>query len=82
MIYCYECQKCGLVQDRKFPVADFPREVACSACEGRAVKMIEAPALVGLSSNRSKRNREMKKRNEEAGKRMRWSHKSLKSSQA
>ena len=82
MTYSYECVKCGLIEERVSSVKDMVREITCNGCGGRSVKQIEAPALVGVSSTRNKRNKEMTRRNEEAGKRMRWSHKSFRAADA
>lgn len=77
MTYSYQCESCGKVTEIVCSISEMKREIICS-CSGIAKKIIEAPMLVGVSSSIQKINREMKKRNEDAGKRMPHSHKSLK----
>lgn len=38
--YTYQCQDCGEMQDRMFPISDFPDEITCSQCGRKAKKVI------------------------------------------
>lgn len=78
MFYHYECQSCGKVTEIQCRMSERKREIKCPSCAGVSKKMIEAPTLVNMPSNKHLFSEEMTKKNEEAGKRMRSSHKSMK----
>jgi len=40
VLYTYECQFCGLEQDRTFSLKDFPSEVECTFCGHIAKKVL------------------------------------------
>lgn len=39
-LYTYECDKCGTVIDKVFPMDDCPREILCTCCRGQAKKIL------------------------------------------
>jgi putative FmdB family regulatory protein len=39
-LYTYECQKCGKIMDKVFPMESCPREIGCIHCRGVAKKII------------------------------------------
>ena len=77
MFYRYECE-CGEITEIQCTIAEMTRTIVCPKCSAVANKVIEAPTLVGVSSTRSAINKEITKKNIEAGKKCRGSHKSMK----
>lgn len=75
MRYSYQCESCGEITEILCTIAEMKREIVCPICSNIAKKIIEAPALAGISSAL---NTERRKQAELAGKRMKHSHKSLK----
>lgn len=45
MIYVYECQSCGHMQERVYHVDEYPMVVECQNCGATARKIITAPAI-------------------------------------
>jgi len=78
MTYTYVCEECGKETEIHCSISEMKREISCPHCLGKAIKKIEAPALVGVSSSNVRFKKEMTERNIEAGKKMRGSHKSVK----
>ena len=44
-IYTYQCSECGEIQEKIFPISDFPDTVRCSQCGELARKIITPPAI-------------------------------------
>lgn len=78
MFYRYECEKCNKVTEIQCSISEMKREIKCGFCDGVAKKVIEAPTLVGVSSTKTAINKELRKNNEIAGKKMKGSHRSMK----
>lgn len=77
MTYTYTCESCHKETEVRCAMKDMERTITCPFCNSVARKNIETPALVGLSSNNARIKRQMAERNEDAGRRMRYSHKSV-----
>ena len=78
MLFPYECQKCGRRFDGEFPIGQAPRGTRCPVCKGTSKRVYEGTSIMlrtsGVSggiSRSSNFGEQMKKRNEEAGRRMR-----------
>lgn len=78
MFYDYECQKCGVVTTVNVCMKDMKRKIDCPLCGAEAIKVISAPALIGVSSSVARINKEQKRKNVEAGKKQYGSHVSAK----
>lgn len=78
MFYRYECESCHKVTEIQCTISEMKREIDCSFCKGKAKKIIEAPTLVGVSTTKARINKEIADRNTVAGKKMRGSHRSMK----
>lgn len=78
MFYHYECGDCGKTTEIQCTIKEMKRVVPCSFCGKSAKKIIEAPALVGVSSTKKRINEEQKRKNVLAGKKQRGSHISAK----
>lgn len=79
MTYTYVCEQCRKETEIHCSMKDMKRTIDCPDCSSIAYKKIEAPALVGVSTSNYNFKKEMTQRNIEAGKRMKGSHKSVKS---
>lgn len=80
MLYEYECESCGTISVVSCLMKDMERTHTCDSCGGIARKIVSAPYLTGVTSTRDRIGKEMRKKNEEAGKRCRGSHASQKAS--
>jgi len=78
MFYHYECEGCRSVTEVRCPISEMKREIKCPNCGKISRKIMEAPALVGVSSTKAAINKEIAEMNKAAGKRMRGSHRSMK----
>jgi len=74
MFYSYECESCHNVTTINCMMKDMKRNIVCPECGGKAVKLIEAPTLVGVSSSKDRINKEQVRKNVEAGKVQHGSH--------
>jgi len=77
MTYTYVCEECGKETEVICPMSEMKRTITCPHCSKTAYKKIESPFIMGGSSSNASFKKEMTKRNDEAGKRMRGSHKSV-----
>ena len=78
MLFPYECQKCSRRFDGEFPVGTAPRETRCPVCKGLSKRVYEGMSIMlrtkgtgGGISRGSSFGEQMKKKNEQAGRRMR-----------
>lgn len=78
MLYEYECESCGTITVVSCAMKDMERTHTCESCGGIARKIVSAPYLSGVTSVKDRINKEMRKKNEDAGKRCRGSHNSMK----
>lgn len=78
MFYDYECQNCHALTTVNVSMKDMQRTIKCPLCGEVAVKVISAPALIGVSSSRDRINKEQIRKNIEAGKKQYGSHVSAK----
>lgn len=42
-LYQYECKECGLIIEQVFKIKGCPRNIKCSKCKGKALKIICIP---------------------------------------
>ncbi len=77
MRYDYECDSCGEVFEKEFPLGKAPQKVKCS-CGKRADRQIGAVGFIlkggDWPGQTMRRKAEGTANNEEAGRRMRKSH--------
>lgn len=72
MTYEYECGKCGGTTDESFRMGEAAKTVKCSVCGSRAKRIFSSPAIEinGGIERKSTFGEDMRKRNENAGRRM------------
>lgn len=44
-LYEYQCQECNKIHERTFRIVDFPENIPCVECGGRANKIISLGAI-------------------------------------
>ena len=47
-VYDFKCDQCGLIQEKKIPMADYKKEVSnqkCEKCEGSLTRLFSVPVM-------------------------------------
>lgn len=73
MLFSYHCVKCDKEFDGDYPIGKAPRVVPCPSCGGNGKRVYTGTSIcvrVGGRALSSKFGEQMKRRNEEAGRRM------------
>jgi putative FmdB family regulatory protein len=72
MIYAYECGKCRTSADFSYPMGTAPKERKCEKCGRNAVRVFStfAIGIDGAIDRKSTFGESMRKRNEQASRRM------------
>ena len=82
MLFQYKCQSCEHIFDKDFRIGQADAEVPCEECKKVAKRFYGSMSFVlkgpGWPGRTGTMNREMTKRNEAAGKRMRKEHTPMK----